>query len=48
MQSPASTEEFVDMPAHLYMWHAFSGMILKAIIGIVVLLLFLGWITGVL
>jgi hypothetical protein len=48
MHSPSTTEEFSDLGSHQYMWKTFTGMMLKGIIGVVVIVLFLGWITGVL
>jgi len=48
MQSPANAQEFEDLGSHRRMWNAFTSFMLRGIIAVVALLLFLGWITGVL
>jgi len=48
MSSPVTTEEFPDLPSHQRMWTGFTHLLVRSIIGLVVLILFIGFITGVL
>jgi len=49
MSSPASsTEEFPDMKSHQQMYVGYTHLITRGIIGVVIGLLFIGWVTGVL
>lgn len=47
MSSPANTEEFNDLESHKRMWAGFTHLLVRSIIGMVVLILFLAWITGI-
>jgi hypothetical protein len=48
MSSPATGEEFSDLQSHKQMWAGFTHLLVRSIIGLVILLLFIGWVTGVL
>ena len=47
MSSPANTEDFSDLASHKRMWAGFTHLLVRSIIGLVVLMLFLAWITGI-
>ena len=49
MSSPAtSNEDFPDMKTHQQMWTGYTHLITRGIVGVVILLLFIGYVTGVL
>lgn len=48
MSSPVSTEEFTDLPAHKQMWAGFTHLMVRGIIGVIILLVFIGFVTGTL
>ena len=48
MSSPVSTEDFSDMPSHRNMWTGFTHLLFRGTVGVVVIVLFIGFITGVL
>ena len=53
MSSPASHEahsgeDFPELKSHQQMWTGFTHLLVRAIIGVVVLLLFIGFVTGTL
>ena len=49
MSSPASSnEEFTDLKSHQQMWSGFTHLLVRSIIGVVVVLLFIGFVTGTL
>ncbi|MDB5395304.1 MAG: hypothetical protein JWM91_2810 [Rhodospirillales bacterium] len=48
MSSPVIIEEFPDLESHKRMWSGFTHLLVRSIIGLVVLMLFIGFITGVL
>ena len=49
MQTNATAPtEYEDLESHRRMWTAFTSLLVKSIVGIVIILLFLGWVTGVL
>ena len=49
MSSPASsTEDFTDLKSHQQMYSGYTHLITRGIIGVVILLLFIGFVTGVL
>jgi hypothetical protein len=48
MQPQTASEEFSDMKYHLKMWRGYTRLLTRGTIGVAVLVLFLGWITGVL
>ena len=49
MSSPVSnSEDFPDLKTHQQMWAGYTHLITRGIIGVVIGLLFIGWVTGVL
>jgi hypothetical protein len=54
MSSPASSNEahsnetFPDLPTHQQMWAGYTHLITRGIIGVVILVLFIGFVTGTL
>ena len=48
MSSPVSTEEFSDLPAHKQMWAGFTRLLVRGIIGVLVIVVFIGFVTGTL
>ena len=54
MSSPASSNEahssehFADLKSHQQMYVGYTHLITRGIIGVIVVLLFIGWVTGVL
>ncbi len=48
MQSPAAKDDFSDLKYHRSMWSSFTSFLLRGIIGVIVVVLFVGWVTGVL
>jgi hypothetical protein len=48
MSSPVSTEEFSDLAAHKQMWSGFTHLLVRSIIGILIVVLFIGFVTGTL
>ena len=49
MSSPASSnEDFADLKSHQQMYVGYTHLITRGIIGVIVVLLFIGWVTGVL
>ena len=48
MSGPASTEDFTDLESHKQMYNGYTHLITRGIIGVVLLVLFIGFITGVL
>ena len=46
--SPVPTEEFTDLNAHKQMWAGFTRLLVRSIIGIVIVVLFIGFVTGTL
>jgi hypothetical protein len=48
MSSPVTTEEFSDLDSHKRMWAGFTHLMVRSIIGVVIVVLFIGFITGTL
>ena len=49
MSSPASSnEDFADMPSHKAMYASYTHLITRGIIGVVLLVVFIGFVTGTL
>lgn len=48
MNSPVTTEEFADLESHKRMWAGFTHLMVRGIIGVVIVVLFIGFITGTL
>jgi hypothetical protein len=48
MQPQTADNEFPDMKSHVQMYSGYTGMMLRSAIGLAILLLLIGWITGVL
>ena len=49
MSSPASNnEDFPDLKTHQQMWAGYTHLIVRGIIGVVVLVVFIGFVTGTL
>jgi hypothetical protein len=48
MNSPVTTEEFTDLESHKRMWAGFTHLMVRGIIGVVIVVLFIGFITGTL
>ena len=48
MSSPVSTEEYPDLNAHKQMWASFTHLLFRSIIGITIVVLFIGFVTGTL
>ncbi len=48
MSSPVNASEFKDVASHQHMWEAFMRFTTRGVIGTIVVVLFVGWITGVL
>ena len=48
MSNPTTTEDFPDLPSHQRMWNGFTHLLVRSIIGIVILVLFFGFVTGTL
>ena len=47
-QSQGATQEFEDLGTHRQMWASFTGFVTKSVFATVILLLLIGWVTGVL
>jgi hypothetical protein len=48
MSSPVTTEDFPDLDSHKQMWSGFTHLLVRSIIGVVILVLFIGFVTGTL
>jgi hypothetical protein len=48
MSSPVTTEEFPDIDSHNKMWGGFTHLLVRGIVGVIVIVLFIGFVTGVL
>jgi hypothetical protein len=48
MSSPVTAEEFSDLESHKRMWSGFTHLLVRSIIGIVIVVLFIGFVTGTL
>jgi len=48
MSSPVSTEEYPDLKSHQQMWAGFTHLLVRSIIGITIVVLFIGFVTGTL
>ena len=48
MSSPVNTEEYPDLNAHKQMWTSFTHLLVRSIIGITIVVLFIGFVTGTL
>ena len=48
MQAPANQDEFSDLKSHQQMWSSFTGALVKGIVTTIIVLLVVGWLTGVL
>ncbi|HEX4507008.1 MAG TPA: hypothetical protein VH722_14860 [Alphaproteobacteria bacterium] len=49
MSSPAtSNEEFADIKSHQQMYVGYTHLITRGIIGVIIVLLFIGFVTGTL
>jgi hypothetical protein len=46
--SPASHEDFSDLKSHQNMWGGFTHLLFRGTVGVVVIVLIIGFITGVL
>ena len=47
MQTHAAQEDFPDLKSHQQMWASFTGALVKGVIGVVIVVLFTAWVTGV-
>ena len=47
MQTQSANEDFSDFKSHTQMYSGYTGLLLRGAIGVVVLLLFIAWVTGV-
>jgi hypothetical protein len=47
MQAPVTNNDFPDLKSHVAMWSGFTSFMTRGIIGVIVVVLFVGWITGV-
>lgn len=48
MSSPVSTEDFSDLESHKQMYAGYTHLITRGIIGVIVIVLFIGFVTGTL
>jgi hypothetical protein len=48
MSSPATNEDFPDFKSHKQMWDGYTHLLVRGIIGVVVVVVFLGFVTGTL
>ncbi len=48
MSSPASNEEFSDLKSHNQMWVGYTHLLVRGIIAVIVVVLFIGFVTGTL
>jgi hypothetical protein len=48
MSSPASNEEFPDLNSHKQMWDGYTHLLVRGIIGVIVVVVFIGFVTGTL
>ncbi len=48
MSSPVATEDFPDLPYHRQMWTGFTHLLFRGSVAVVVIVLLIGFITGVL
>ena len=48
MHSATQGKEYQDLGTHRRMWHAFTGFMVKGIVGVIITLLIVGFLTGVL
>jgi hypothetical protein len=48
MSSPTSNEEFPDLKAHKQMWEGYTHLLVRGIIGVLVVVVFIGFVTGTL
>jgi hypothetical protein len=46
MDTPTTAEDFKDIARHEHMWSGFTRFLTRGIIGVIVVVLFVGWITG--
>jgi hypothetical protein len=48
MSSPVTTEDFPDLESHKKMYTGYTHLLVRGIIGVIVIVAFIGFITGVL
>lgn len=47
MQPNATKDDFPDMKSHVQMYNAYTGMLTRGLIATIIVLLFIGFVTGV-
>ncbi len=47
MQPQTADAEFPDMKTHMQMWGRYTRLRFRGTVGVAALLIFIGWITGV-
>ena len=47
MQTPSAPDEFSDLKSHKLMWNEYTSFLFSGVIGVVVVVLFTAWVTGV-
>ena len=48
MSGPVGTEEFSDLESHKQMWSGFTHLMVRGIIGVLIVVVFIGFVTGTL
>ena len=48
MSNPVSTEDFTDLESHKQMYTGYTHLITRGIIGVIVIVVFIGFVTGTL
>jgi len=48
MSSPVNTEQFPDLESHNKMWTGYTHLLVRGIIGVIVIVVFIGFVTGTL
>jgi hypothetical protein len=48
MQTQSTPDDFSDLKSHKQMWNGYTSFLLRGVIGTIVVVLFVGWVTGVL
>jgi hypothetical protein len=48
MSSPASNEEFSDLNSHKQMWAGYTHLMFRGAVGVAIVVLFIGFVTGTL
>jgi len=47
MQSHSAPEEFPDINAHKLMWSSYTSFLVRGVIGVLIVVVFTAWVTGV-